>query len=379
MNISLALILVVFVSFVASQEAAEATETKAALIVIDAQYCSLPGGAAGVKGGDEVILAINDIRTKYDYEFTRVVLTQEWKCSTHISFASVHVGKNPGDSVELFYNAHGQLCESEINQQEYTVPCPAADPASRGKKLVQVLLEDSCVAGQPESDFSKQLIQKPSDVIMKKNIECATGSDSAFRDNTHLNFTTLENDLEAAGINTLLIVGLGGVSLVATASDAKVFSFDAYVISDAVAGLSDADDAALASAGVKIISTEGIPLALGIQEVEEKATAKVSVVVIVVIATLISIATIVAWVVYMTFFVNRKKKSGNFSKVVIAAQDEGEPIVPSDDEGIQEKDDDDSDDSSSDESEEEKSPIEETQATQDILLDTDTEAPEEDS
>merc|ERR1712107_463577 len=62
----------------------------AALVVIDVQNCFLKGGSLAVTNGNEVIPVINNLRKR----FQNVVLTQDWHCANHVSFASVHPGEN---------------------------------------------------------------------------------------------------------------------------------------------------------------------------------------------------------------------------------------------------------------------------------------------
>ena len=64
-----------------------ALSKKSALLIIDVQNCFLPGGSLAVTDGDQVIPVINSIRNQFDV----VVLTQDWHCPDHVSFASQHV------------------------------------------------------------------------------------------------------------------------------------------------------------------------------------------------------------------------------------------------------------------------------------------------
>ena len=63
-------------------------DEKTALIIIDVQNCFLKGGSLAVEGGNEIIPLINQLREKFE----TVILTQDWHCEKHISFASVHPG-----------------------------------------------------------------------------------------------------------------------------------------------------------------------------------------------------------------------------------------------------------------------------------------------
>ena len=64
------------------------TGEKSALLIIDVQNCFLEGGSLAVPDGNQVIPVINNLRK----EFKNVVLTQDWHCVNHVSFASVHPG-----------------------------------------------------------------------------------------------------------------------------------------------------------------------------------------------------------------------------------------------------------------------------------------------
>jgi len=77
---------------------------KIALLIIDVQNCFLPGGSLAVTNGEEVIPVINHIRSKY---ISLVVLSQDWHCVNHVSFASQHEGKSPYDTIQLQYNQQG--------------------------------------------------------------------------------------------------------------------------------------------------------------------------------------------------------------------------------------------------------------------------------
>src|ERR1700724_793202 len=70
-----------------------------ALLVIDVQNCFLPGGSLAVKEGEQVVPVIN----KTAKAFPNVVMTQDWHTPGHISFASVHAGKKPFETIDLPY------------------------------------------------------------------------------------------------------------------------------------------------------------------------------------------------------------------------------------------------------------------------------------
>ena len=71
----------------------------AVLLVVDIQNDFCPGGALGVPLGDEVVPEINQLARR----FAHVVLTQDWHCPGHISFASSHPGRRPFETIDLSY------------------------------------------------------------------------------------------------------------------------------------------------------------------------------------------------------------------------------------------------------------------------------------
>ena len=79
-----------------------------ALVVIDVQYCFTSGGSLAVPDGDDVIPVINRLRSEYSKYFDVVVLTQDWHCSDHVSFASQHQGYSAFDRINLTYLTTGQ-------------------------------------------------------------------------------------------------------------------------------------------------------------------------------------------------------------------------------------------------------------------------------
>ena len=67
----------------------EMNKSESALLIIDVQNCFLPPqGSLQVEQGNKVIPIINALRNKFEV----VVLSQDWHCPKHISFASQHPG-----------------------------------------------------------------------------------------------------------------------------------------------------------------------------------------------------------------------------------------------------------------------------------------------
>ncbi|MGR3714324.1 MAG: bifunctional nicotinamidase/pyrazinamidase [Shimia sp.] len=144
-----------------------------ALIVIDVQNDFCPGGALAVPEGDLIVSGINARIADFDV----VVLTQDWHPAGHSSFASSHAGKAPYDMINLPYGP-------------------------------QVLWPDHCVQGSTGSAFHKDLNMTRPDLVIRKGMNPAIDSYSAFFENDQTTPTGLEGYLRSRGIQALTMVGL---------------------------------------------------------------------------------------------------------------------------------------------------------------------------
>ncbi|MDA5556816.1 bifunctional nicotinamidase/pyrazinamidase [Shimia sp. MMG029] len=144
-----------------------------ALIVIDVQNDFCPGGALAVPEGDQIVPGIN-ARMQ---DFGTIVLTQDWHPSGHSSFASSHSGKAPYDMIEMPYGP-------------------------------QVLWPDHCVQGSAGAAFHKDLDIDRADLIIRKGMNPAIDSYSAFFENDQNTPTGLEGYLRTRGVTALTLVGL---------------------------------------------------------------------------------------------------------------------------------------------------------------------------
>ena len=144
-----------------------------ALIVIDMQNDFCPGGALAVAGGDEIVTGINALMDDFD----AVILTQDWHPAGHSSFASSHPGKAPFETVEMAYGT-------------------------------QVLWPDHCVQGSAGAAFHDALDTTRADLILRKGMNPAIDSYSAFFENDHETPTGLHGYLQTRGIDRLTMVGL---------------------------------------------------------------------------------------------------------------------------------------------------------------------------
>ena len=194
-----------------------------ALIVIDPQNDFCPGGALAVTGGDEIMPQINAMMNDFDL----VVLTQDWHPAGHSSFASSHGGADPFTVTEMPYGA-------------------------------QVLWPDHCIQASAGAAFHPALNTDRADAIIRKGMNPAVDSYSAFFENDKTTATGLAGFLNGRGCTELTMVGLATDYCVAwSALDGAAQGFDVSVILPACRAI-DLDgslDTALAemrSAGISL-------------------------------------------------------------------------------------------------------------------------------
>lgn len=166
-----------------------------ALIVVDVQNDFCPGGALAVPEGDLIVPGINALMPTFDV----VVLTQDWHPAGHSSFASSHGGKAPYDMIDMPYGP-------------------------------QVLWPDHCVQGSEGAAFHTGLDVTRPDLIIRKGMNPAVDSYSAFFENDQKTPTGLEGYLRTRGITMLTMVGLATDFCVNfSALDAAKLGFDVTV------------------------------------------------------------------------------------------------------------------------------------------------------
>jgi nicotinamidase/pyrazinamidase len=171
----------------------------ACLVVVDVQNDFIPGGALAVPKGDEVVPVINRLVARFD----SVVLTQDWHPRRHASFASVHQGKKPFETIELAYGR-------------------------------QVLWPDHCVQGTSGAAFHPDLDLTRAQLVIRKGFHPGIDSYSGFIEADRKTATGLAGYLKERGIRTLFVCGLAADFCVAwTALDARAAGFDVTVIEDA--------------------------------------------------------------------------------------------------------------------------------------------------
>jgi len=195
------------------------------LIVVDVQNDFCPGGALAVPRGDEIVPAINRLAER----FRNVVLTQDWHPRGHTSFASSHPGKRPFETIVASYGS-------------------------------QVLWPDHCVQETPGAAFHQDLHIPHAGLVLRKGLDRAIDSYSAFYENDRTTPTGLVGYLRARGVSRVYVAGLAFDFCVRySAEDARRESFGVFVIEGACRGI-DVDGsvaatrASLAALGVACIS-----------------------------------------------------------------------------------------------------------------------------
>ena len=200
-----------------------------AFVVIDVQNDFCPGGALEVPNGDEVVGPINGLTS----QFKHVLLTQDWHPVDHISFASMHEGRNPFEVIEIDYGA-------------------------------QVLWPNHCVQGTAGAAFHADLNVNAAELVIRKGYRQAIDSYSALFENDHSTPTGLTGYLRDRGFKRLVMAGLATDYCVAySALDGRKEGFEVFVIEDACRGidLEGSVDAAwqqMTEAGVECIDCRAL-------------------------------------------------------------------------------------------------------------------------
>lgn len=170
-----------------------------ALIVTDVQNDFCPGGALAVEGGHEIVSPINDLIARFDH----VVLTQDWHPARHSSFASMHAGREPFETVQMPYGR-------------------------------QTLWPDHCIQGTDGAAFHPALDWTKAEMVIRKGFRKSIDSYSAFFENDRSTPTGLAGYLRERGIEELTLVGLATDYCVAySALDAVHQGFHTTVLLEA--------------------------------------------------------------------------------------------------------------------------------------------------
>jgi len=200
-----------------------------ALLVVDIQNDFCPGGALGVRQGDEVIPLVAALFRRFHH----VILTQDWHPPGHISFASAHAGRKPFDTIALPYGP-------------------------------QTLWPDHCVQGTAGAAFHPHLTTAAARLIVRKGIHPEIDSYSTFFENDRCTPTGLAGALRELGATRVFLAGLAtDYCVLYSALDARREGFAATVLLDACRAI-DRDGSlararqAMAEAGVVATTSDAI-------------------------------------------------------------------------------------------------------------------------
>lgn len=196
------------------------------LILVDLQNDFMPGGALAVPDGNEVVAVANRLCSKFDL----VVASQDWHPSNHLSFASQHPGRKPGEVLDL-------------------------------DGLKQVLWPDHCIQGSRGAKFHASLDRSSITSVFQKGTDRELDSYSTFFDNARRRSTGLGERLKAQGVSSVCLLGLATEYCVKfSALDALSLGFRTQVVRDGCRGIDlspgDVDRAwtEMASAGIDVVS-----------------------------------------------------------------------------------------------------------------------------
>ena len=196
------------------------------LIVTDVQNDFCPGGALAVPRGDEVIAPIHRVVPRFEH----IVLIQDWHPANHSSFAAVHPGKEPFESIELAYGA-------------------------------QTLWPTHCVQGSKGAEFHPALQLPQAELILRKGFRPHVDSYSAFFENDRATPTGMAGYLHERELRRVFLAGLAYDYCVGySALDARRLGLAAFVLRDAcraigLGGSVAAIESQFAEAGVAVIET----------------------------------------------------------------------------------------------------------------------------
>jgi nicotinamidase/pyrazinamidase len=174
-----------------------------ALGVIDVQPTFMPGGPLPVPEGEAVVPVINRLLSHFPLCFA----TQDWHPPGHSSFASAHPGREPFETVAMPYGE-------------------------------QVLWPDHAVQGTAGAALHPGLDTRPLALVMRKGMNPALDSYSAFFENDRATPTGLHGFLRARGVRRLFLCGLAADFCVAwSAEDAARLGYAVTLIEDASRGI----------------------------------------------------------------------------------------------------------------------------------------------
>ncbi len=201
---------------------------KDVLIIVDVQN-DFVSGTMAIPGAKAIIAPINRLASI----IPNVVIATDWHPVGHVSFASAHSGRRPGEIVPVFYGE-------------------------------QRLCEDHCIQGTWGAELDPDLRLGMAQLVLRKGYRLGVESYGAFYGNDGVTATGLGAYFRARGIARVFCAGLARFGCVMqTALGAARDGFSVAMVDDASVGPSRgaADDAAmrqLADAGVRWVNSQDI-------------------------------------------------------------------------------------------------------------------------
>jgi nicotinamidase/pyrazinamidase len=182
--------------------------SKTLLLIIDVQNDFCPGGSLAVNEGDAVVAPLNALSRALAAKGGRAAATQDWHPADHVSFASSHNGKKPGEIIDT--------------------------PLVKG----QVLWSSHCVQGTKGAAFHENLDLNPVSMIIRKGFNKELDSYSAFFENDRKTPTGLEGWIRSLELDTIIMGGLAtDYCVFFSAMDCKRLGFKTIIVGDAVRGV----------------------------------------------------------------------------------------------------------------------------------------------
>jgi nicotinamidase/pyrazinamidase len=196
------------------------------LIVVDVQNDFCPGGALAVAEANAILPVLHRIAPRFQH----IVLTQDWHPASHSSFAASHPDHKPFDEVDCSYGR-------------------------------QTLWPTHCVQGTPGAEFHPELNLTGAELILRKGLNPAIDSYSAFFENDQKTPTGLAGYLNERRFQRAFFAGLAYDFCVGfSALDATDMGFEAIVLRDACRSINlngsvERMEAQFAQAGVVVMET----------------------------------------------------------------------------------------------------------------------------
>ena len=167
-----------------------------------------PAGSLAVADGCSVVAPLNSLSAAFSRAGARVAATQDWHPAGHLSFASSHPGRKPGELADF------------------------------GGLEGNVLWPDHCVRGSSGADFHAGLDTAAVNLIVRKGFRPALDSYSAFWENDRKTPTGLDGWIRSLGIASVVIGGLAtDYCVFYSAMDARKLGLVTVVATDAVRGV----------------------------------------------------------------------------------------------------------------------------------------------